>query len=71
MYDPLPGSYAGRDRPKSGQGRLPKEPTHHLPGTEGKMEVMVERAKAGESLFHPDDARCGEDGGFFLTRGGA
>ena len=57
LYPPLPGSYAANSVPKAGQGRLPKEPTHHPPGSDGKMAVMAERAERGECLFHPDDAR--------------
>lgn len=35
--------------------RLPT-PTHHPPGTPGKIAVMIERAAAGLLLFHPRDA---------------
>lgn len=39
----------GADKP------LP-EPTRALPGTEEKAEVLADRARAGEQLWHPDDA---------------
>lgn len=34
-------------------------PTHHGPGSIGKMEVMAERFAAGANLFHPLDALLG------------
>jgi hypothetical protein len=37
--------------------RKPLQATTHLPGSAGKMRVMMERARRGESLFHPDDAK--------------
>lgn len=37
-------------------GRLPR-PTHHLPGTAAKVEVMCRRFARREALFHPADAR--------------
>ncbi len=36
---------------------LPPNPTTALPGTPEKVLVLVERAKAGQSLFHPLDAK--------------
>lgn len=36
---------------------LPAEPTNDLPGTLEKLLVMAERARRGERLFHPDDAK--------------
>lgn len=39
------------------RGRPSLTPTDHLPGTEGKLLVMMQRALRGEELFHPDDAR--------------
>ena len=36
--------------------REPAEPTQARPGTAEKVDVMVARAEAGESVFHPDDA---------------
>lgn len=35
---------------------LPDQPTKALPGTPEKIAVLVERARRGQSLFHPDDA---------------
>jgi len=62
-YPPLPGSYYGVT--VEGDGRSPKVPTHHLPGTPGKIEVMRQRAERGETLFHPLDGQAvftpGED----------
>lgn len=31
-------------------------PTREAPGTDAKLEVLRERARRGERLFHPDDA---------------
>ncbi len=36
-------------------GSPPQEPTAALPGTEAKIQVMIERAARRESLFHPLD----------------
>jgi len=36
------------------------EPTTALPGTEEKVRVLMERARLGQSLFHPLDARIGD-----------
>lgn len=36
---------------------LPARPTTAIPGSETKMQVMSERAKAKTQLFHPADAR--------------
>lgn len=41
----------------TGERPLPAEPTDAEPGTDEKIAVMVERAKRGESLFHPEDVR--------------
>ena len=35
---------------------MPLEPTEHLPGTGEKILVMMERARDGYHLHHPDDA---------------
>ena len=34
---------------------LPDRPTCALPGTEAKIRVLGERARLGQSLWHPDD----------------
>jgi hypothetical protein len=34
------------------------EPTAAGPGTERKIEVMIERARRREPLFHPQDGLC-------------
>lgn len=39
------------------QAKRPQEPTEALPGSADKVRVMEERAKRGESLFHPEDAQ--------------
>jgi len=36
---------------------MPDEPTQFLPGTIEKLIVMQRRVAAGQSPFHPDDAR--------------
>lgn len=41
----------------SGAAPLPTVPTTAAPGTPEKIEVMEQRAKAGQELFHPLDAR--------------
>lgn len=45
---PLQGDYRG-------ESPFP-EPTSHLPGSEGKIQVLCQRALMGESLFHRFDA---------------
>ena len=35
---------------------LPAKATTAKPGTKRKVEVLAQRAAAGESLWHPDDA---------------
>ena len=31
------------------------EPTHHGPGSEGKIDVLTSRYANGELMWHPDD----------------
>jgi hypothetical protein len=40
----------------NGRARLP-EPTAALPGTEAKVRVLEERARQGQALWHPLDAK--------------
>jgi hypothetical protein len=40
----------------NGRARLP-EPTAALPGTEAKVCVLEERARLGQALWHPMDAK--------------
>lgn len=40
----------------NGRTALADEPTEALPGTEDKVAVLMERARLGLSLWHPDDA---------------
>ena len=35
--------------------RMPSAPTKHLPGSEGKILAMMERASKRQVLFHPED----------------
>lgn len=37
-----------------------QEPTPHLPGSPGKVEVLTQRAANKENLWHPSDARVEE-----------
>lgn len=37
-------------------GALPEQPTTAAPGSDAKVQVMIERASRREALFHPDDA---------------
>src|SRR5438874_1522881 len=36
------------------------EPTDALPGSEEKIRILMERARLGLSLFHPQDATIGD-----------
>lgn len=47
------GNNRGHDQP------LPASPTSALPGTEAKIQVLMQRAANGESLWHPDDFGAG------------
>jgi hypothetical protein len=38
-------------------GAVPDAPTIALPGTEEKIQVMIERAARRQQLFHPLDGR--------------
>lgn len=40
----------------TGRRPMPASPTQAAPGTPAKLEVMAERARRGERLWHPDDA---------------
>jgi hypothetical protein len=40
---------------------LPAEATMHLPGSDEKVDVLVERESRDDSLFHPDDAERDDD----------
>jgi hypothetical protein len=39
-----------------GRAPLPEFPTMALPGSEEKVQVLEERARRRQALFHPDDA---------------
>lgn len=50
--------YARRGVPaRRGNRPLPK-PTAAAPGSAGKLVVLIERAAAGQRLWHPADGRC-------------
>ena len=55
LYPPLPFSRkgAGIEVPRPG---AKCEPTHHKPGTAGKVEALAARVEACLPLWHPDDA---------------
>jgi hypothetical protein len=40
----------------NGKGKLPSSPTGALPGSPEKVAILAERARLGQSLWHPDDA---------------
>lgn len=55
---PLPPEIAKfGQRPQQAKtlGKIPSRATDARPGSPEKIAVMAERAKRGESLFHPDD----------------
>ena len=41
----------------NGKAKLPCEPTTAQPGTPEKVAILMERARLGQSLWHPDDAK--------------
>lgn len=55
LYDPhaMYGSHLGRCKGR----KLDDCPTLHRPGSEGKIQIMTDRAEKGLFLFHPNDAR--------------
>lgn len=54
---PVTSPYGRRGSGRTGSTALPAEPTKHKPGSPEKQQVLNERAEAGVSLFHPQDAR--------------
>jgi hypothetical protein len=40
----------------NGRVQLPREPTSALPGSMEKVEILIERARHRQSLWHPMDA---------------
>jgi|SRR6516162_557994 hypothetical protein len=40
----------------NGRGALPPEPTDAPPGSPEKVEILIQRARNGQSLWHPNDA---------------
>jgi hypothetical protein len=53
---PVTSKFAPRSFGHVGGYRLPV-PALVFPGTEEKLAIMEQRARAGESLFHPDEPR--------------
>lgn len=41
-------------------GELPAYATHAEPGSKDKLAILAERARNGESLFHPEDTQDSE-----------
>ena len=41
----------------NGQTNVAAKPTEALPGSEAKVNILMERARLGLSLWHPHDAR--------------
>jgi hypothetical protein len=65
-----------RDKKHCREGHIPKDmngeplvdlPTDAIPGTEAKIQKLIERRLAGKALFHKDDAQLPEGAhqGFF------
>lgn len=54
---PSTSKYAKRGCGLGNQAPLPTSPTTALPGTARKVAVLEERARLGQSLWHPLDAR--------------
>lgn len=40
----------------NGKVKAPAKPTAALPGSAEKVAILAERARLGQSLWHPDDA---------------
>ena len=55
-YAPV-GKYAVRGVGSGFFAPPASEPTAHPPGSPGKVEVLMRRARDGTELFHPDDGR--------------
>jgi hypothetical protein len=45
----------------NGRFVLPPTPTRALPGSPEKVAVLEQRARLGQALWHPDDARFDPD----------
>lgn len=45
----------------NGRVALPPAPTRALPGSPDKVAVLEQRARLGQALWHPDDARFDPD----------
>lgn len=54
-YPVAASHHAKRGVGNHNHGRLPAEPTSAVPGSEEKIRILCERARRGESLFHPLD----------------
>jgi hypothetical protein len=40
----------------NGRVQLPTEPTQALPGSAEKVEILIQRARNRQCLWHPEDA---------------
>lgn len=57
QYKPV-SKYASRGEGNHNASDLPLGiPTPHMPGTPGKIAILTARAAAGQSLWHPLDAK--------------
>ena len=45
----------------NGRVVLPPRPTQAMPGSPEKVAILEQRARLGQSLWHPDDARFNPD----------
>jgi hypothetical protein len=54
---PSTSKYGRRGEGRLNLQRLPCEPTDAAPGSPEKLEILAERARRNESLWHPMDAR--------------
>ena len=70
MYPPAP-KFAAVSNPGyglTGSNKPPKKPTTAPVGSVEKLKVMRARARAGVSLFHPDDSKEVQPCELYLTR---
>ncbi len=45
----------------NGKVQLPPTPTRAMPGSPEKVAILEQRARLGQALWHPDDARFNPD----------
>lgn len=46
---------------RNGRMPLPPAPTRAMPGSPEKLAILEQRARLGQALWHPDDARFNPD----------